>query len=192
VPTFSESSHSQPLAKRDSAAIVEARDIPILSSTDRLQRALLKWVDICGLSGQFVSETDVVETLSGHECLDHQSYLLEIDGKDPDRWSVLWTGYDVNFEPQHDFRGALLNCIPDDRFANLIVQEYVDAVRYRRASARRFAHRNQNHIDTMDQLIFPLRDAGRLEFVLVVGETVTGRSLYERGEQSTGQHGDMQ
>ncbi len=151
------------------AVIVEARDIPILSSTDRLKRALLRWVDICGLSGQFVSEADVIETLSGHDFLDQQNYLLEIEGQSPDRWSVLWAGDFVSFDPQRDFREALLECIPDDRFVNLVAQEYFDAVRYRR---------DQSNVDTMDQLIFPLRDSDRAEYVLIIGETVTGRSLY--------------
>ena len=175
----SELSQTQPLTNRELAVVVEARDIPILSSTDRLQRALLRWVDICGLSGQFVSESDVVATLSDHEFLDQQSYLVELEGKNPDNWTIVWTGEFVSFNPQYDFREAILETIPDDRFVNLVAQEYVDAVRYRRASARRFTVRNQSQIDTMDQLIFPLRDSGRAEYVLIVGETVTGRSLFK-------------
>ena len=176
---ISELSQTQPLTNRELAVIVEARDIPILSSTDRLQRALLRWVDIFGLSGQFVSESDVVATLSDHEFLDQQSYLVELEGKNPDNWTIVWTGEFVSFNPQYDFREAILETIPDDRFLNLVAQEYMDAVRYRRASARRFSVRNQSQIDTMDQLIFPLRDSGRAEYVLIVGETVTGRSLFK-------------
>lgn len=191
MTVFNEYGRSPALPYSDTASIVQASDIPILSSTDRLQRTLLRWVDVCGLSGQFVSESDVVETLSGHEFLDDQSYLVEIEGQEPSRWSVIWAGQQVNFESQRNFREALLECIPDDRFANLITQEYMDAVRYRRASARRFAHRNEIQVDSIDQLIFPLRDSGRSEFVLVVGETVTGRSIYGRTDESVGTDGEL-
>lgn len=176
---------------KDTAVIVESSDIPILSSTDRLQRALLRWVDICGLSGQFVTENDVVASLQQHDFLDEQSYLVEMESANPARWSVLWTGSNVLFDLDNDFRGALLGCIPDDRYADLITQEYADAVRYRRASARRFAHRNQANTDTMDQLIFPLRDADRSEFVLVIGEAITGRTIYGRSMQSSGPDGEF-
>jgi hypothetical protein len=174
------------LQHRDTAVIVEASDIPILSSTDRLQRALLRWVDLCGLSGHFVSESDVIHSLKSHEFLDEHSYLLEVEGHDLNRWSIMWTGAGVTFGPGQGFREAVLACVPDDRFANLIAEEYLDAVRYRRASARRFAHRNTLQTDTMDQLIFPLRNAERTEFVLVIGEAVTGRTLYAAAHGAAG------
>lgn len=188
---FSDPGKTHPLTNRELAVIVEARDIPILSSTDRLQRALLRWVDLCGLSGQFISESDVIESLSGHDCLDEKSYVIEINGENPNQWTILWTGERVSFSAYNDFREALLESIPDDRFADLLQKEYFEAVRYRRASARRFARRNQASSDTMDQLIFPLRDSGRSEFVLVVGEAVTGRSVYGPKDPTTSRHGDV-
>ncbi|HKK29536.1 MAG TPA: hypothetical protein VKA18_03985, partial [Alphaproteobacteria bacterium] len=60
----------QSLPSQGDAVIVESSDIPILSSTDRLQRALLRWVDICGLSGQFMAQSDVVDALASHDLLD--------------------------------------------------------------------------------------------------------------------------
>lgn len=176
------SDHRQPVsvARADFTAVVEASDIPILSATDRLQRTLLRWIDICGLSGQFVLDTDVVEALGDHEFLDGQSYLIEVEGTDPGRWPVIWAGEEIAFSAALDFREAFTSVIPEERFIDLVAREYADAVRYRRASARRFAHRDRVYTDTMDQLIFPIRDGGRSEFVLVVGEAVTGRSLYAR------------
>ena len=162
----------------DPSAIVQASDIPILSSTDRLQRALLRWVDICGLSSQFISDSEIVESLQSHDFLDDRSYLVEMEGADPDAWPIVWAGKNVVLDVDQDFRQAITQVIPDDRFVDLMAQEYADAVRYRRASARRFAHRDQDNADTMDQLIFPLRDSGRVEFVLIVGEAVTGRTLF--------------
>jgi hypothetical protein len=175
----------------NNTAIVEASDIPILSSTDRLQRTLLRWVDICGLSGQFVTDADIVEALAGHELLDDQSYLVELEGDNPARWQVVWAGSNVIFDTDSDFRESFYAAIPDDRFIGLIAREYSDAVRYRRASARRFAHRNKSCADMMDQLIFPIRDASRSEFVLIIGEAVTGRTVYV-GAQKENQAGKPQ
>ena len=162
----------------DTASIVEASDIPILSATDRLQRTLLRWVDICGLSGQFVLENDVIDALTDHEFLDDQSYLIEVAGNDPGGWLVAWAGENVSFSVETDFRHAFTSVIPEQRYAELVAREYADSILYRRASARRFTHRDHGNADAMDQLIFPIRDAARSEFVLVVGEAVTGRSLY--------------
>jgi len=176
----------QSLPSQGDAVIVESSDIPILSSTDRLQRALLRWVDICGLSGQFMAQSDVVDALASHDLLDDRTYLVEIDGQDPSGWTVHWTGSSVMFGVSPDFGGALHQCIPDERFINLVVQEYIDANRYRRASARRFAHRNQTSIDTMDQLIFPVRGSCCSDYVLVVGEAVAGRTVYASGPTEAG------
>ncbi len=162
----------------DTSAIVQASDIPILSSTDRLQRALLRWVDICGLSGQFTADIDVIEALKSHDFLDERSYLVEMEGSDPHNWPILWAGENVTLNADRDFYDALVEAIPDDRFVDLVAQEYADATRYRRASARRFAHRNGTYDDAMDQLIFPIRDAHRCEFVLIIGEAVTGRTVF--------------
>lgn len=178
MATFSDYGQSSLMTYPDTSAIVEASDIPILSSTDRLQRALLRWVDICGLSGQFMSDIDIVEAMEMHDFLDDRSYLVEMGGADPHYWSILWAGESVTLDVHRDFHEAMIQAIPDERFVDLVAQEYADATRYRRASARRFAHRNGSYDDTMDQLIFPLRNAQRSEFVLIVGEAVTGRTLY--------------
>lgn len=183
---FSDHSHLAP-AHSDLSAVVQASDIPILSATDRLQRTLLRWVDVCGLSGQFILENDVVDALSDHDFLDDRSYIVEIEGKDPSRWLVVWAGTGLSFSSDIDFRQAFASVIPEDRYAELVAREYHDAIEFRRASARRFVYRNQINADTMDQLIFPVRDAGRSEYVLVVGEAVTGRSLYKSSDQVSGQ-----
>ena len=162
----------------ESAAVFEASDIPILSSTDRLQRALLSWVDLCGLSGHYNAGVRVCSQLQELGLLDPYSYLLEIENSDITSWSILWSGVEVNFGENSNFEEALAKCVDDHRFAELIVREYLDALRYRRASARRFAHRQNQSIDSMDQLIFPLKDAEKTEFVLVIGEPVSGRTLY--------------
>ena len=176
----------------NTTAIVEACDIPILSSTDRLQRTLLRWIDVCGMSGQLFLDMDVVDALTGHQFLDEQTYLVEIEGTDPSRWEVIWAGADTAFDSQVDFREAFISTIPEERYVDLVAQEYADAIRYRRASARRFTHRDKVSVDTMDQLIFPIRDAGRTEFVLVVGEAVTGRSLYWSGNSAADLSGETQ
>lgn len=174
----------------NSTAIVEASDIPILSSTDRLQRTLLRWIDVCGMSGQLSIDTDVVDALAGHEFLDEQSYLVEIDGTDPSRWDVVWAGTAMAFGSDVDFREGFISVIPVERYVELVAREYNDAIRYRRASARRFTLRDKICVDTVDQLIFPIRDAGRTEYVLVVGESVTGRSLYEGRDSASTQTGE--
>ena len=119
--------HSGIIGYSNTAAIVEASDIPILSSTDRLQRALLRWVEICGLAGQYQSADDVVASLQENSFLDDTSYLLEIESYEPDSWAVLWSGQKVSFVVGANFQEALMGCIPDHRFVNLVMQEYLDA-----------------------------------------------------------------
>lgn len=167
----------------ESAAVFEASDIPILSSTDRIQRALLRWVDLCGLSGHYNAGDDVLSKLEELCLLDDFSYLLEIESVNIASWSILWAGVEVSFQADSSFQDALTSCIDDPRFTDLVIREYLDTVRYRRASARRFAHREGNKTDSMDQLIFPLKDSRKSEYVLVIGEPVSGRTLYIESEQ---------
>ena len=162
----------------DVAAIVEASDIPILSSTDRLQSALLRWIDLCGLSGQYHVQNDILATLKDNMFLDERSFVLDVYSEDINTWSIIWTGSMVSLSEGDMFAEALVECIPDQRFVNLVAQEYMDAVQYRRASARRFSHRNERSSNTMDKLIFPLRDNDQAQYLLVVGEPVEGKSLF--------------
>ena len=107
----------------NTTAIVEACDIPILSSTDRLQRTLLRWIDVCGMSGQLSLDMDVVDALTGHQFLDEQTYLVEIEGTDPSRWDVIWAGADTAFDSQVDFREAFISTIPEERYVDLVAQD---------------------------------------------------------------------
>jgi hypothetical protein len=169
--------------------IVEAFDIPILSSTERLQRALLRWVDFCGLSGQFIVQSSALDALNECQMLDSRSFLIEVDGQDPSDWNVAWVGADVVFPIDARFQGALLDCVPDERFADLVTREYFDAVHYRRPSARRFSRRSGESADAMDQLIFPLREPDRANYVFVVGEAITGRSLFTKTSRAASSPG---
>ena len=76
----------------DVAAIVEASDIPILSSTDRLQSALLRWIDLCGLSGQYQVQNEILATLKDNMFLDERSFVLDVYSEDINTWSIIWTG----------------------------------------------------------------------------------------------------
>jgi hypothetical protein len=176
---------NQLTAATQSAAVFEARDIPILSSTDRIQRALLSWVDLCGLSGHYNAGADALEKLRELGLLDPFTYVLEVDSPEIRTSTVIWAGVDVAFTAGGNLEEALVSCINDGRFTDLIVREYLDALRYRRASARRFAHREGNKVDSMDQLIFPLKDTEKSEFILVIGESVSGRTLYAPSAEQT-------
>lgn len=160
------------------AAVVEATDIPILSATDRLQRALLRWVDLCGISGRYEFRGAVAEALESLSLLDERAYVLGIVGSKPADWPIIWAGPAVMIEAGSEFQPSMQERVGDARFLHLLAQEYADAVRYRRAAARRFRMRSVNREDAVDQLIFPLRDNASFDYVLVQGELVSGALLY--------------
>ena len=171
---------SQPL--REVAAIVEATDIPILSATDRLQRALLRWVDMCGISGQYRFSGGVEAAMDSCDMLDDRSFILGIIGGNPVDWPVVWSGQSVAITAGQEFGPAFQRQAYEPRLLSLMVQEYSDAVRYRRAAARRFSLRSINLTESVDQLIFPLRDESALDYVLVRGELVSGDLLYDHDD----------
>lgn len=163
---------------KELAAIVEATDIPILSATEQLQRALLRWVDLCGIAGYYQVSGMVSDTMQSLNMLDDQTYIVGVVGRDPNDWPVVWAGDAVAVETGQHFGPAIIRHINDARVLQLFTLEYLDAVRYRRAAARRFSRRNLEASSSIDQLIFPLRDSSALEYVLVHGESVAGDWLY--------------
>lgn len=168
----------EPRPLRELAAIVEATDIPILSATDRLQRALLRWVDLCGISGRYEFSGAVYDAMKALAMLDDRTYIVEIVGANPAEWPVIWAGGAVMFEAGGEFEPSMRQQVKDPRLLSLLAQEYSDAVRYRRAAARRFRLRSANQNDAVDQLIFPLRDKESFDYVLVQGELISGALLY--------------
>ncbi len=164
--------------EKELAAIVEASDIPILSATEELQRALLRWVDLCGIAGYYQFTGMVSDVMQSLNMLDEQAYIVGVVGRDPDDWPVIWAGDAVVMEAGQQFGSAIIRHVNDARLLQLFALEYLDAVRYRRAAARRFSRRDLNASNSIDQLIFPLRDAGAFEYVLVHGESVSGDWLY--------------
>lgn len=182
MPLYGHSMQGRTRPLREVAAIVEATDIPILSATDRLQRALLRWVDMCGISGQYKFSGDVEHEMETRDMLDDRTYILGIVGANPSDWPVVWSGDSVSIDAGQLFGPAFTRHTYEPRLLSLLVQEYSDAVRYRRAAARRFSLRSVNLTNAVDQLIFPLRDQNAFDYVLVRGELVSGDLLYEVGE----------
>jgi len=165
---------------KELATIVEATDIPILSATDRLQRALLRWVDLCGISGHYEFTADVKASMAAMSMLDDQTYIVGVVGSNPSDWPIVWSGQAVMIDAGREFGPAMRDHVGEPRLASLLAYEYADAVRYRRAAARRFCLRRPAGDDAVDQLIFPLRDKASFEYVLVLGELVSGALLYDQ------------
>lgn len=180
MPIHGDTPQRQGHRVRERAAIVEAIDIPILSATDRLQRALLRWVDLCGISGLFHVVGDVQQCLAKLDLLDDHAYIIGIIGEDPSEWPILWSGEAVLIDTGREFGPSIRERTEEPRLVSLLAQEYSDAVRYRRAAARRFCMRRPNADDAVDQLIFPIRDRSSFDYVLVRGESVSGEFLYDR------------
>jgi hypothetical protein len=178
VPISKQPEYGGPRLAREVAAIVEASDIPILSATERLQRSLLRWVDFCGISGRYEFPGDVQDTMSGLGMLDDQAYIVGIVGANPADWPVIWAGDGVELCSGQEFGPAFTETVKEPRLLNLLVHEYADAVRYRRAAARRYSVRGLENVRGVDQLIFPLRAQSAFDYVLVHGETVAGDLLY--------------
>ncbi|MCA8927302.1 MAG: hypothetical protein KDC18_04480 [Alphaproteobacteria bacterium] len=168
---------------------MKSTDIPILSATDRLQRALLRWVDLCGISGHYEVAGDVETSMTELSMLDEQSYIIGVVGKNPSDWPIIWSGQAVLIQAGRDFGPAVAEWVGEPRLLALFAQEYVDAVRYRRAAARRFSRSSGESDDAIDQLIFPLRDKSSFEYVLVQGEVVSGALLYS--QRNPAQDGDV-
>lgn len=115
------------------------------------------------------------------DMLDERTFIVGVVGRDPGEWPVVWSGDAVWLAAGEEFGPAVHERVGDPRLLSLFVQEYVDAVRYRRAAARRFCIRWSGGDDAVDQLIFPIRDKSSFEYVLVQGESVSGELLYEQG-----------
>ena len=178
MPFSNKPEHGGRRLAREVAAIVEASDIPILSVTERLQRSLLRWVDFCGISGRYEFVGDVQEAMSALDMLDDQAYIVGIVGFNPADWPVIWAGSAVEICSGQEFGPAFNKHVKEPRLLNLLVHEYLDAVRYRRAAARRYSVRGLENNRGLDQLIFPLRENSAFDYVLVHGETVAGEMLY--------------
>jgi hypothetical protein len=179
-----ERAHSLGHVPRERASIVEASDIPILSSAESLQRSLLKWVDLCGISGRYEFDGDVATAMSAIDMLNDHAYIVGVVGSDPSVWPIFWAGGDVLIEAGQEFGPAFGASVDDPRLLTLVVHEYIDAVRYRRIAARRYSVRGLDYEVSLDQLIFPLRDKGAFDYVLVHGEASSGQSLYANGKAS--------
>lgn len=165
-------------------AVVEATDIPILSASNRLQAALLKWVDCCGISGRMEFSGNVTNAIETMGLLDERSYVLGINGSNSGDWPILWSGANVGIESGREFGPEMSSVIQEARLTSLIALEYSDAVRYRRAAARRFCLRSVETVHAVDQLIFPLCDSTKADYVLVIGERVSGAMLYDAEPQA--------